>query len=577
MFPPPALPAWLAAPVLLALTTAATSYAEAPVRAAKPSLAPLHERIDRLIGAGRPDFEARAAAPASDAEFLRRVYLDLIGTIPSTEKVRTFLNDVSPNKRRRLIDRLLDDPRHLRHLVHVFDVMLMERRPSKHVPQGKWRAWLRASFKENKPLDQLVREILTADGSDPHTRPAAKFLLDRELDKNLITRDIGRIFLGRDMQCCQCHDHPLVFDYLQRHYYGLKAFLSRSYLFKDPKLDKTIIAEKAEGQVTFTSVFTGEKGETAPRMLELSAIPDPKGEDGYLTKPTDKTAGVPQYSRRLLLAEAVTDPQNAAFRKNFANRIWAMVLGRGLVEPVDMWHSVNPPSHPELAKVLAGALQESGYDLRYMLREIALTQTYQRSSVLPEGASPPPRDSFTVALLKPLSPEQLAWSTMRATGLVDVTLAKLEEKAVKDDPENGPTMIQDPVWREKALRNALSKHVERFVGAFASTTLGNRFDATVDQALFLRNGSLVRSWITPQPGNLTHRLAQIDDPAKIAEELYLSVLSRRPSPEEVKIVREYLATIETGEKSETGEKGDTTGLEELVWALLASAEFRLNH
>ena len=201
---------------------------------------PLHQQIDSLIGVGKTQFEKTASAPADDATFLRRVTLDLTGTIPTSDEVRVFLADESTEKRTQLIDRLLASPEHARRMQYVFDTMLMERRPDKHVPAVEWRNYLRTSFLNNKPWDVLVREILSVDGTDKKTRPAVKFLLDRELKSELVTRDLGRLFLGRDLECAQCHNHPNVDDYLQRHYHGLSAFLNRSYLFKDPKTKKTI-------------------------------------------------------------------------------------------------------------------------------------------------------------------------------------------------------------------------------------------------------------------------------------------------------------------------------------------------
>src|SRR6266478_4382324 len=150
----------------------------------------LHQRIDQAIVAGKPDFEKQAAPPASDAEFLRRLTLDLTGTIPTAEEARAFLNDPSPSKRQVLIDRLLTGPEYARHLADVFDVLLMERRPDKNVPRAQWQEYLRSSFASNKPWDQLVREILTSDGTDAMLRPAAKFYLDRNGDVTILTRDI---------------------------------------------------------------------------------------------------------------------------------------------------------------------------------------------------------------------------------------------------------------------------------------------------------------------------------------------------------------------------------------------------
>src|SRR5262249_17793001 len=148
----------------------------------------------------------------SDAEFLRRIFLDLTGTIPSAVEARTFLSDPTADKRQKLIDRLLASPEHARHLQNVFDVLLMERRPDQQVPRAQWQEFLRPSFAANKPGDELVRDILSADGSDPKTRPAAKFVLDRDAEPVTVTRDISRLFLGMNLTCAQCHDHPVVDD-----------------------------------------------------------------------------------------------------------------------------------------------------------------------------------------------------------------------------------------------------------------------------------------------------------------------------------------------------------------------------
>src|SRR4051812_32094711 len=156
---------------------------------------PLHSRIDRMI---EDQLGGEVAAPAADAEFLRRVWLDLTGTIPSASETRAFLDDPSPYKRDRLIDRLLVSPAFARRMATFFDLMLMERRPDVYITGPQWREYLRRSFAANKPYDQLVREILTADGSEPSQRSPAKFFMDRKTEPYLLTRDVGRLFLGVD-------------------------------------------------------------------------------------------------------------------------------------------------------------------------------------------------------------------------------------------------------------------------------------------------------------------------------------------------------------------------------------------
>ena len=349
-----------------------------------PSLAqePLHVRLDQAIEA---DQIGPAANLAGDEEFVRRIYVDLVGMVPTAAEVKAFLDDATPDKRTVLIDRLLADPRHPLQMAQAFDVMLMERRPDKSVPAAEWQAWLAASFRENKPWDQMAREILSADGNDPATRPAAKFFLDREAEPNLMTREVGRIFFGRDLQCAQCHDHPLVDDYLQTDYYGLFAFVSRTSLFNDEAQKKMLLAERAEGEADYKSVFTGDAGRMRPRLPGDAEVVEPRfrlGEE-YTVAPADKVRSVPKYSRRAKLAELATNGQNRAFNENIVNRVWAQLLGRGLVHPVDMLHAGNPAAHPAALDLLATEFPQMKYNLRALVREIVLTRAYQRSLDLP--------------------------------------------------------------------------------------------------------------------------------------------------------------------------------------------------
>ena len=225
---------------------------------------PLRTRIDTTIAARRIDSTSEISP---DGEFLRRVSMDLVGTIPTATECRAFLDDAGTNKREVLVDRLLADPRFTRQMTIAFDVWLMERRPIKHVPQADWSAFLYASFAENRPLNEIIRDVLAADGTDAKKRAAARFYLDRDGEKNLVTRDVARIFLGRDVQCSQCHDHPIVDDYLQEDYYGLFSFYNRSFVFTDAAAKKSFYAENAEGElVDYKSVFVGVPHKARPHL-----------------------------------------------------------------------------------------------------------------------------------------------------------------------------------------------------------------------------------------------------------------------------------------------------------------------
>jgi hypothetical protein len=339
---------------------------------------PLHQRIDQLV---ESNLIGPAAAIASDAEFARRAFLDLTGAIPSSAEARAFLDDPAPNKRELLIDRLLASPRYAVHVATVFDVMFMERRPDKHVPAPEWLKYLQGSVEQNKPYDQLAREILGADGTDPAVRPAAKFFLDRDAEPHSSARDVGRIFFGMDLQCAQCHDHPLVDHYLQSDYYGLYAFVNRTNVFTDAAQKKSFLAEKSDGDASYKSVFTGDAANTRPQLPGEGEIEEPRhrqGED-YVTAPAANARAVPKYSRRAKLAELTTNGTNRQFNVNIANRLWAQVMGRGLVHPVDLHHPLNTPSHPLVLDLITNEFVAQKYNVKWLLRELVLTRAYQRS------------------------------------------------------------------------------------------------------------------------------------------------------------------------------------------------------
>jgi hypothetical protein len=480
-----------------------------------------------------------------------------------------------------LIDRLLASPAFPRRMQYFFDVMLQERRGDKHVPAAQWQEYLLVSFAENKPYDQLAREILAADGKDPQFRAPAKFYLERDAEPNLLTRDVGRLFLGRDMQCAQCHDHPLIDGYKQAHYYGLFSFLSRSYIFTDAKAKISFLAEKGEGGVEFKSVFDPDKKthQAGPRIIDGSVLEEPqfaKGQEHYI-KPDKAVAAVPRYSRRAQLARMATDGTAPDFNRNIANRLWALLIGRGLVHPVEMHHPDNPPSHPELLDLLSEQIVAMNFDMKTFLREIALTRTYQRSSELPEGMADDDAEParLAVALLKPLSPEQMAWSLMEATGLVGPQ-RDAERVRYESDPRLEALFAADPQRQalkdsliERGVNAKLAGNVGQFVSLYGSAAgeAESGFQATVQQALFFGNAATIKTWLTSGSASLVARLGAMSDSGAAVEELYVSTLSRLPEEQERLEATEYLIRHDNRAQA----------IEEMAWGLLASAEFRFNH
>ncbi len=347
---------------------------------------PLHQRIDQRFS----QTSLGKFGQCSDAEYLRRVSLDLIGMPPTADQTRQFIADSAPNKRAMLVAQLLSSPHYARHQASMLELMLMERRANTHVTAEEWQAWLLAAVRDNKPWNLLAKELLVTDGAEPSSRPASRFFLDRTAEPHLLTRDIGRVFFGRDLQCAQCHDHPLVKDYLQADYHGLLAFVSTSYtqILKEGEKEKTVLAEKAGAELAFESVFEGVPHRTGPRLPDLLALNEAfllPGEE-YQVPPADNVQAIPAFSRRAKMAELATNGTNRAFNENIVNRLWAQMLGRGLVHPVDWHHADNPASDPELLQLLADQFAAMNYDMRSFLGELALTEVYQRSFDTPQDS-----------------------------------------------------------------------------------------------------------------------------------------------------------------------------------------------
>ncbi|RMF37551.1 MAG: DUF1553 domain-containing protein [Planctomycetota bacterium] len=346
---------------------------------------PLHERIDAAVEAMQP---GPLANRAEDADLVRRTYLLLVGRPPMLEELDAYLALPQPLRQQQTVEQLLDCDEFDAYFASVLDVWLMERRSGKRIPPDQWRQFLTHALQQGWSLDRLIRAVVSADGTG-EDRAAARFLLDREVEPNALTRDIGRIFLGRDLQCAQCHDHPNIADYFQSEYYGIFAFVARSYLFEDPADNKKpYVGEKAEGEIEFKSVFFPEEGDHRaipglPGMFELTAEPNFLGQSAYLTAADSKHAGRPKFSRREVLGRYLVHPDNLQAARNWANRLWAHMFGQGLVHPVDFHHGDNPPKLPLLLETLAEELLASGWDVRHLLREIALSQAFARSIDLP--------------------------------------------------------------------------------------------------------------------------------------------------------------------------------------------------
>ena len=395
----------------------------------------LSQRIDEL---STPEFGWLRADRMDDSQALRRLSLDLRNTAPTAEEMDLFLASAPEGRWEQWVDRFLADPMHQERMVDWYDKTLMQRRAFQNVDRPTWLAYLRKTVDGKVPLDETLRGVVRSTWWNRQERAQQRFYLDRGGDPHAIARDIGRIFFGKDMQCAQCHDHPQIDDYLQIDYHGLLAFVSPSSLVEGKTTDEKgaeqklqMYAERAPGDAPFESVFNkGVSFRSASRVpgsvesAEPYLAPDqrsvaaaPQGAFGGLPNP-------PVQSRRNLLAEQMQGA-NRAFAENWANRIWAMAFGRGLVHPLDMHHFDNPASNPALLAALTDALIASNFQLDQVLKQICLSETYRRGRAIPFNSQVDSRGVIQVE-----SAQAVQWRQEIDTkkNLLNAQLQELEQK-----------------------------------------------------------------------------------------------------------------------------------------------------
>lgn len=523
---------------------------------------PLPQAIDQLIAA---QASGPLAGRSDDAEFLRRITLDLSGQIPTSAEVRAFLANPSADKRYRLIDQLLASKAFAEHWSDRLSVILLERQDLGEISQDDWRAYLKRTLQGQPKWDAMVRELIAATGKGD-SRPAMKFLGNG--DHHRLTEDIARLFLGRDLKCARCHDHPSVDEWKQAHYWGLFAYLNQTKPAAHAEDSLVYFVENlATDKVEFQSVFSKEKETIGPKLPGVAEVSIPRFEKGqeYEAPAAEGLPGVPKFRPRERLAEDLSSKENRPFVRNSVNRLWFLMMGRGLWHPLDQSHAENPPSHPALLDLLESEFAVHDFDLKWFLRQIALSESYQRSSRLPDGVVSVDPESYRAALPKGLTPEQLLDAALRATGNFEQVKSRMPlPNAEKFDRRGYFTGTNQN--RPETYQDIRTIFVDTFGGPAGFPE--DEFAPGLNKALFLMNDRLILHWLQPHDGNLVERLSAMESPEEIAEELYLSILSRFPDDDERQEVAGYL---------NPHAERRTAALGDLGWALLTSTEFRLNH
>lgn len=515
---------------------------------------PVRQVIDAEVQAVWQREKAAPARGASDAEFLRRIYLDLVGTIPTADEADAFLRDSAADKRARLIDKLLDDPRYAEQQANVWDLLFFGRRPTDSDLTGRregFQKWLREKFAKSEPYDRIARELLLAEGGT-HEGPAMFFAQFRSRPEDA-AEAVSRLILGTQIHCARCHDHP--FDkWSQTDFYGVAGFFVRLAYVETNEGGKRhyIVAEKSSGEVLFTGPAAkqtpGQKGEPVPakflggEVLEEPPLPkDFKEPDLKGVKSPPK----PLFSRREKFADWAIRPENPYFTKAVVNRVWAQFMGRGFVDPVDDLRASHPASMPTLFQTLQEQLIAHQFDLKWLIREVVNSQAYQLSSA---GTGTDPRPQwYERARVRPLTAEEIMAAMRQATGFDDAVTLGGGKPETTSMPERS-----------------------YFLSSFGEPTNGRgEFQPSLNEHLFLNNsGTLRQSLIQPKKGNLADRLIASEASwEERIERLFLAVLTRLPTDAERQKFKDYL----------TADKNAGPAVEEAIWVLLNTAEFRFNH
>ena len=498
---------------------------------------PVKNFIDELAYAQFKRLGLFPSEPCTDAEFLRRASLDTIGALPTVEEARAFLADPYPGKREKLIGRLLAHPFYADYWANKWADLL---RPNSDRVGIKsvyvLDQWLRASFRENKPYDQFVRDIVLTEGNTHRFGPAVIYR-DRR-DPADMTTMFSQLFLGVRLDCAKCHHHPNE-KWGQDDFYRMAAFFGTV-----KQKGAGISAPISAGNETFYFV----PGGTVKHPVTGEVMP-PQPPDGPLIKVDN---GV---DPRRGLADWMTDPKNPFFAKAVANRVWAGFFGRGIVDPVDDFRISNPPSNPALLDALAQEVVRQKFDLKALMRTILRSHLYQLSAT-PNEFNRADTRNFSRAYRRRLPAETLADALADVTGVPD-TFAGMPP---------GSRAMQ--AWTYKID----SQTMDAFGRPNSSTDCPCERDTrpSIVQSLHLMNSRLLHEKLgSKDAAARVQRLAESQlTPEQIVTELYLACYTRPPTDEEMKIAT-------TGFTAEAATRRAAT--EDVLWSLLNSAEFVFNH
>jgi len=508
-------------------TTALTFLTEVPgFRWSNP---PEANFVDKIINEKLHRLQILPSEVCGDEEFVRRVYLDVIGRLPSIEESTSFLADKATDRRARLIDDLLQRPDYAQFWSLKWADLLRVRKTKVSEPGvHKFHAWIQQAVRDNLPYDEFARRLITASGSTL-ANPAANFYRTAG-DVNDCTETASQLFLGVRMQCAKCHNHPFE-RWTQDNYYGVAAFFTRVQRKKTADADDLVVWTARSGEIT-----QPRTGKTMKPWAPLKGELDLPGED----------------DRRDAFAAWLTGPDNPFFAKVEVNRLWGHLMGRGIVEPVDDFRESNPAAHPALLDALAKDFVEHGFDRKHVIRTILNSRTYQLSSRR-NDLNKDDVKYFSHSRTRMLSAEQLLDAICQVTSVPEkyagLPAGTRAVQLPSPDVDNYFLKVFGQPARETACACERSG------------------ESNLSQALQMINGPLVHAKIRDANNRARLLAGAGKSHSDIVTELYLAAFCRKPSPPELKAATDHIAKAADAQK----------GLEDVCWAILNTNEFLFQH
>jgi hypothetical protein len=496
--------------------------------------------VDRLAMEKWRQLGLLPSPPTDDATFLRRVTLDACGRLPTVDEVRGFLADSSSDKRRQLIDRLLDSPDYAAHAAMRWSAIL---RNSHHAGSAQvahaFHGWIRDMIARNRPYDEFVRGIVAASGEWQDAPAVNWYWQTRDDQLHQTTADTAQVFLGLRLQCARCHHHPYE-RWGQADYYGLAGFYAR-------------LGRKSFGQPP--PYFSATTVTTSERDPLTGKPPVPK----YLDGPVAEFG--PEQDPRHGLVDWMARPDNPFFARALVNRLWGHYLGRGLVHEVDDMRETNPPSNPALLDALTQDFVERGFDMKHVVRTILNSRVYQLSSE-PTEHNEHDRQNFARYYGRRLTAEVFLDAVDQATDVKTRFNGVSPQSRAIDLPHEGfASYFLDTFDRP---RRVTSCECERSSGATLAQVLLLANSEEVENKLASKTGRLARLLGPEKPAADAHAPPAT---AQIVDELYLATLSRPPRPDESASAVAYVAAA----------ADRSTAVQDLLWTLINTREFMFNH